>query len=121
MASRVFIAFAIEDAYARDFLKNQAGAEYEYVDMSVKEPWDSEWKTKCRSRIRGCAGVVALLSSNTTNAEGALWEIGCAIEEGKPLLGVYISKDDKVKPSVMTGETVIEWSRQGIKDFIDGL
>lgn len=27
---------------------------FEYVDMSVKEPWDAGWKEKVRSRIRGC-------------------------------------------------------------------
>jgi hypothetical protein len=121
MAKRVFIAFAIEDKYYRDFLKNQAGATYEYVDMSVKQPWDSAWKTNCRSRIKGCAGVIALLSSNTLTAEGARWEIKCAVDEGKPLLGVYVQKTDKVAPPEMAGQRKIEWTRDAIKSFIDGL
>src|SRR5262245_22101707 len=54
---RVFTAFAIEDTVYRDFLVGQArldSSPFEFVDMSVKEPWDTSWKTKCRSRILGC-------------------------------------------------------------------
>jgi hypothetical protein len=51
----VFIAFAIEDERQRDFLKGQSlhsRAPYEFIDMSVKEPYDSEWKDRVRTRIR---------------------------------------------------------------------
>jgi hypothetical protein len=51
---RVFIAFAIEDKFARDNLVYQAKQEhtpFEFVDMSVKEPWFSSWKINCRTRI----------------------------------------------------------------------
>jgi hypothetical protein len=121
MAKRVFVAFAIEDVRYRDFLKNQAGVTYEYVDMSAKQPWDSAWKTKCRTRIRGCAGVIALLSSNTLKATGARWEIRCAVEEAKPILGVYIHQNNKVAPPEMAGKRKIVWNRDAIKAFIDGL
>ena len=48
MAKRIFISFAIEDERLRDLLVGQARNEkspFEFVDMSVKEPWDSAWKT----------------------------------------------------------------------------
>jgi hypothetical protein len=121
MAKRVFIAFAIEDGRYRDFLKNQAGAQYDYVDMSVKEPWDHAWKTKCRTRIKGCDGAIALLSSNTLKADGAKWEIKCAVDEDIPLLGVYIHSADKSSPPEMYGQKKIQWSREDIKSFINGL
>ena len=53
---RVFISFAIEDKSLRDFLVGQAKNEnspFEFVDMSVKKPWDSAWKKNCRKRIMG--------------------------------------------------------------------
>jgi hypothetical protein len=56
MPKRIFISFAIEDAYARDFLVQQSRdtrSPFEFIDMSVKEPWDTMWKTRCRTRIRG--------------------------------------------------------------------
>ncbi len=49
----VFIAFAIEDERQRDFLKGQSlhsRVPYEFVDMSVKEPYDNAWKDRVRTR-----------------------------------------------------------------------
>lgn len=125
MAKRIFVSFAIEDKFARDFLVQQAKdnrSPFEFTDMSVKEPWDSSWKTKCRERIKGCDGVIALLSRNTASAAGARWEMGCAKDEGVPMIGVHISKDAKGPiPSELSGYKVIEWSWPGIAAFIDGL
>src|ERR1700760_1989224 len=50
----VFVAFAIEDETQRDFLKGQSlhpRAPYEFIDMSVKEPYDKDWKGRVRTRI----------------------------------------------------------------------
>ena len=50
--NRIFIAFAKEDATYRDLLVGQAKnnkSPFDFVDMSVKEPWDDNWKTRCRS------------------------------------------------------------------------
>jgi hypothetical protein len=57
---RIFIAFAIEDVRSRDFLVGQAkndNSPFEFVDMSVKQPWETDWESKCRARIKGCDGV----------------------------------------------------------------
>lgn len=57
---RIFISFAIEDANLRDLLVGQGKNEktpFSFIDMSVKEPWDSAWKTNCRTKIKGCDGV----------------------------------------------------------------
>ena len=45
---RVFTSFAIEDQLLSIFLHGQARNEaspFDFVDMSVKEPWDNAWKT----------------------------------------------------------------------------
>jgi len=122
---RIFISFAFEDAKYRDMLKGQARNDrspFEFVDMSVKEPWDSQWKTRCRAKIKGCDGVIALLSKRTWNADGARWELKCAIEEGIPIIGVHIHKDDKgAIPPELKGKKVIEWTWAGIKQFLDSL
>lgn len=93
---RVFVSFAAEDAYARDFLVGQARnakSPFDFIDISVKEAFDERWKTQCRTKIRGCDGVIALLSTHTWRADGARWEMWCARDEGKPILGVHISND----------------------------
>jgi hypothetical protein len=121
---RVFIAFAVEDKNYRDLLKGQSlntDSPISYVDMSAKEPWSSAWKTNCRTRIKGCDGTIALLSSNSLKADGQKWEIECAKDEGVPLLGVYIHSNDTSYPSEMNGVKKIKWSWDGIANFIDGL
>lgn len=126
MAKRVFISFAIEDSKFRDFLVGQARNEkspFEFVDMSVKEPWDSQWKTRCRTKIKGCDGVIALVSKNTAKADGQLWEIQCAREEGIRIRGVYTSTDERPArlPKELEGVRVVAWTWSNIKSFIDSL
>jgi hypothetical protein len=121
---QVFIAFAMEDRNYRDLLKGQSlntGTPFEYTDMSVKEPWDREWKTRCRSRIRGCDGVIALLSRNSLRADGQKWEITCAREERVPLIGVHIYADDRSSPPEMYSVRKIRWTWDGIRQFIESL
>lgn len=121
---RIFVGFAIEDEACRDFLHGQSrlgDSPIEYTDFSVKEPWDSAWKTNCRQRIRSCDGMIAMLSSNTRNADGARWEIKCAIEEGVPILGVHCYKDDTYVPPELPGKKVIRWTWEGIGNFINSL
>lgn len=121
---RIFIAFAKEDERIRDLIKGQSlhvDTDFEYVDMSVKEPYDSNWKEHVRTRIKGSDGVIALLSKNTPDADGELWEIQCAIEEQKPLLGLFIYKEDRTKPSIMEGKKCIVWTWDGLAEFINGL
>jgi len=122
---RIFVSFAAEDSNYRDLLIGQAKNErspFSFVDMSVKEPWDTQWKTNCRTKIRGCDGMIALLSKNTWNADGAKWEMNCANEEDVPLIGVHIHSDNKgAIPTELSGKKVIEWSWDGIKRFLDSL
>ncbi|MDP1811061.1 MAG: hypothetical protein Q8K66_06600 [Sediminibacterium sp.] len=59
------------------------------VQWLIKEPFDEKWKTNCRTRIKGCDGVITLISKNTKKAEGELWEIDCAKDEKIPLIGIY--------------------------------
>jgi hypothetical protein len=124
ITKRVFVAFAVEDRYYRDFLKGQSlntGSPFEYTDMSVKEPWDSGWKQMCRTRIKGCDGVIAMLSRNSLRATGQKWEITCAKEERVPLIGLYVHANDKSSPLEMNGVKKIPWTWEGIRQFIDSL
>ena len=122
---KVFISFAIEDKFARDHLVHQSEdhrAPFTFYDMSVKNPWDNSWKTRCRERIRQCDGVVALLSKRTRAADGAKWEMQCAVDEGIPTIGVHIHKEDKGQiPSELEGKKIINWTWDGINNFIDSL
>lgn len=117
----IFVAFAIEDETQRDFLKGQSlspRAPYEFIDMSVKQAYDTDWKNKVRTRIKRSDGVIVLVSENSATSAGQKWEIGCAKEEGKRIRGIYAYKNDR---SVIAGVDTYPWSDQNISDFIDSL
>lgn len=117
----VFIAFAIEDERQRDFLKGQSlntKSPFEFVDMSVKEPYDTEWKKRVRTRIKRSEGVIALVSKNSLTSSGQKWEIACAKEEKKKLLGIWAYTDDRTN---LEGVITVVWTWKAIEDFIDSL
>ena len=122
---RVFIAFAIEDETAKFLFAGHAKnskVPYEFVDLSIKEPFDEKWRTNCRVRIKSCHGVIALISKNTKKAEGELWEIDCAKAEKIPLIGIYIKGATySDKPDNMYGIICKEWTWENVKDFIESL
>jgi hypothetical protein len=123
---RIFISFAIEDVTLRDFLVGQARNErspFSLVDMSVKEPWDSSWKTNCRTKIKGCDGVIGIITKNTPKAEGQLWELKCAYEEKIPVLLIYGNKDDRPSnlPDPVNGKRILDWTWKNIVAFLDKL
>ena len=116
---RVFISFDYDnDVKYRDFLVGQAKnpkSPIEIADWSLKEAFDTQWKTKCRERIRKTDLVIQLVGKKTYLAQGAVWEVACAKEEGVPVFGVYIDKNDKGQiPSSLRGSPVIEWTWDGI-------
>ncbi|MDI9272452.1 TIR domain-containing protein [Stenotrophomonas sp. PFBMAA-4] len=120
----VFVAFAIEDERMRDFLKGQSlltNCPFEYIDMSVKEAYDSDWKSKVETRIRRSDGVIALISRDSLNSSGQRWEVACAGKERKPVLGVWAYTSDRTKPDFMANYPIVEWSWDSIKKFIEGL
>ena len=115
----VFIAFAIEDEKQRDLLKGQSlntKSPFEYIDMSVKEPYDKDWKDRVRTRIKRSDGVIALVSKNSLKSSGQKWEIQCAKEEGKKVRGIWAYTDDRTD---LEGVNTRVWTWDNIKDFID--
>ncbi|RYE42523.1 MAG: TIR domain-containing protein [Hyphomicrobiales bacterium] len=117
----VFVAFAIEDERQRDFLKGQSlspRAPYEFIDLSVKEAYESDWKDKVRTRIKRAHGVIVLVSENSLTSTGQEWEIECARDENKKIRGIWAYRDDRTNlPDVPT----YTWSDKNINDFIDSL
>lgn len=117
----VFVAFAIEDERQRDFLKGQSlqtRCPFEYVDMSVKEAYENDWKEKVRTRIKRSDGVIVLVSKNSPSSTGQKWEIECAKGENKKILGIWAYTDDR---TVIPGINVVEWKWDKIQAFIDSL
>ena len=122
---RVFVAFAVENEATKNLFTGQAknkNVPYDFVDMSAKQPWDDNWKANCRSRIKGCDGVIILVSPQLRNASGALWEIDCAIAEKKKIRGIYIDGSTMWdRPTSMTSVVCKDWTWENVKEFIETL
>lgn len=117
----IFVAFAIEDQRQRDLLRGQSlntNSSFEYIDMSVKEPYDTEWKKRVRTRIKRSDGIIVLVSKNSLDSSGQKWEITCAREEGKKVLGIWAYGDDRTN---IEGLNTKVWSSDNISSFIDSL
>ncbi|MEJ1343168.1 MAG: TIR domain-containing protein [Candidatus Sedimenticola sp. (ex Thyasira tokunagai)] len=123
MASKktIFIAFAIEDEKIRNMIKGQSlntDSPFEYIDMSVKEAYDEEWKKKVRTRILRSDGVLVIVSKNSLNSSGQKWEIKCAKEEKKKIRGIWAYKDDRT--NIEDVNTMV-WTWPNIANWIDSL
>ena len=117
----IFVAFAIEDERARDLLKGQSlstRSPFTYTDMSVKEPYDTNWKERVRTRIRRSDGVIILVSRNSLTSTGQQWEIQCARAEKKPVRGIWIYKNDRTN---IVGLNTQVWSWNNMAAFIDAV
>lgn len=117
----VFIAFAIEDEHQRDLFKGQSlhpRAPYEFIDMSVKQAYETGWQDKVRTRIRRSDGVIALISRNSLTSTGQKWEVTCAREEGKKIRAIWAYSTDRAE---VKGLSAVAWSDSNISNFIDSL
>lgn len=124
--NRIFISFAIEDKILRGYLVGHAKNDrspFSFIDMSVREPWASAWKTKCRAKIRRCDGMIGIITKNTRWADGQLWELTCAYEEGVPVLLIYGYKDDRPSrlPPLLANRRILRWNWHNVASFLDRL
>ena len=117
----VFVAFAIEDERIRNMIKGQSlstDSPFEYIDMSVKNAYDEEWKKRVRTRILRSGGVLVIVSKNSLTSSGQKWEIQCAKEEKRKIRGVWAYKEDRTD---LVGVTTMVWTWDNIAAWIDSL
>ena len=73
---------------------------------------------KVRARIIRSDGGIVVVSKNSLNSSGQKWEIECAKEEGKRILGIYAYTDDRTN---IVGVNTKVWTWENIRVFIDSL
>ncbi len=123
MASKktIFIAFAMADENIRNMIKGQSlntNSSFEYIDMSVKEAYEEEWKKKVRTRILRSDGVLVIASENSLKSSGQKWEIQCAKDEKKKVRGIWAYKSDRT--DIADVNTMV-WTWDNIAKWIDSL
>ena len=117
----VYVAFAPEDVRQRDALRRdlpQTPYRVSFVDYPIKAPRDQHWQDRVRISIRRADGFLALVSSNSLTCVGQKWEITCAKEEKKSMLGVRAYVLDQTE---IAGIRIIRWDWLGIVGFLDTL
>jgi hypothetical protein len=119
---RVFISFAIEDSNIRDLVVGQmrnSRTPFEWLDYSVKEAWSQSWKSNCRTRIRGCDGMIGLISKHTPRADGQVWELQCAYEENIPVMLMYTGSDRPALLGFLSSKLINLWNWDNIDNFLN--
>lgn len=120
---RAFISFEMEDKWARDFLVQQAkdkNNEIEFYDYSVKDPFDSKWKTECKKRIALTKGTIVLIGETTSKSEAVLWEIAETNRQDHYMFGIQINKDKThTTPSGLPSKNVIRWNFDQIVKWLN--
>lgn len=103
----------MEDRWARDFLRQharQAGIPFQFVDYSIKEPFESKWKTNVKARIGVSKGTIVLIGPTTSGASAVLWEIAETKRQGHPMFGIQINRDKTYRvPAGLPASRVIRW------------
>ena len=120
---RAFISFEMEDRWAREFLVQHAKDErndIDFYDYSVKNPFDSSWKTECAKRIGMTSGTIVLIGRTTWKAEAVLWEIAETVRQGHPIFGIQIHRDQTHSiPVGLPSRNVIRWNFDQVAEWLN--
>jgi hypothetical protein len=120
----VFISFHSEDEWAVNLLRSQAKDQrfdVSFRDYSIKEPFDSAWKSQAKDIIDQTSVMIVMIGEDTASREAVNWEIREAHKQGKRVIGVRIHKDanheipDEIKNH---GDPVINWSIQELQKLL---
>jgi len=119
---RVFISFHMDDEAQVELLRQQAKDskfDIEFIDYSVKEPFDNKWKTRCTERIKRSSVFICMIGPETHKREAVLWEANKAYELGKKVIGVRIYRDRNhriPKPLLDNNAKIMYWDLADINE-----
>lgn len=123
---RAFISFHVEDEAQVELLRHQAKDDrfnIEFIDYSIKEPFDEKWKTQATERIRQSSIFICMIGPETHKREAVIWEINKAYELGKKVIGVRIYRDENHKipqPLIDHNAKITDWNLEDISREIEG-
>jgi hypothetical protein len=131
MATRkIFISFDYEnDKHYKNLLiawsKNPEFADFYINDQSVSDPVDSDRSAPIRraisAKINDSTGLLCIVGEETSKSRWVKWEIEKAIELGKRIIAVKVSKDCTT-PSALYGVSAtwaLSFNFDAIKKAID--
>jgi hypothetical protein len=104
MAIRAFLSFVEEDLNLVHLFRGQAKNErfdLNFDDYSIKQPFNSvnaEYIGRgIVEQIKLCTLTICLCGPTTYTSEWVSWELRKSLEIGKPLMGVFLYSDGRIK------------------------
>ena len=128
---RVYISFRGEDRDLANLFRGQAKNEYsdlEFIDFSLKVPFDSEnaeyIKRGIRERITQSSVTVVLVTDSTHQSEWVNWEIEESLRLNKGVVVIdHRSNPASRMPSVVSQNAervkVVSWNHEDINNAIN--
>ena len=120
---RTFLSFVHEDLTLVNLFRGQArnkGSDLEFADYSVREPYNSTnadyIKSQIKPKISGSSLTMCLYGPNTYTSKWVDWELSTALSLGKPIMGVYLYSDGRIKyyPAPLEGHPRVGWDIDAI-------
>lgn len=115
---RTFLSFVEEDLALVNLFRGQAknkNGDLEFADYSVREPYNSSnahyIKQQIALKISGSSLTMCLYGPTTYTSSWVDWELNKALELGKPIMGVGLYSDGRIKyhPSLLAAHPRVGW------------
>jgi len=115
---RTFLSFVEEDLELVNLFRGQAknkSSDLEFADYSVKVPFNSanaEYiKRQIAPKITGSSLTMCLYGPTTYTSDWVDWELQTALEVPKPIMGVWLYSDGRIKyhPAALQGHPRVSW------------
>ncbi len=124
---RVFLSFRGVDLQLVNAFRGQAKqgeSELDFIDFSLRIPFDSEdadlIKRGIRARIERCSVTLVLIGDTTQESEWVDWEIKESLRLGKRVVGVQIRPGVPVPPAIVENNIrVVPWDHRIIMESIE--
>ena len=120
---RAFLSFVEEEINVVNLFRGQAkneNSDLEFADYSIKEPFDSRNADYIARGITGqlrlASLTVCLYGPTTYTSKWVDWELRKSVELGKPIMGVCLYGDGRVRyyPAALEKAPRVSWNVQQI-------
>ncbi len=120
---RAFLSFVEEDLNLVNLFRGQAkndNSDLEFADYSIKDPFDSRnadyIARGITDQLRLASLTVCLYGPTTYTSKWVDWELRKSVELGKPIMGVCLYGDGRVRyyPAALEGSPRVNWNVQEI-------
>jgi hypothetical protein len=130
MAIRAFLSFVREDLEMVSLFRGQAKSDHsplEFADYSIKEPFDSDnaeyIRREIAEQIKLATLTICLYGPTTHTSQWVDWELSKSLELDKPLMGVCLYSDGRVKyhPALLEQWPRVGWNIEQIVETMERL